>query len=89
MKRREELGSPCFTPKYEWMHLDVKLLYLMAERTDEYIDLIALVIFVLTFSAISFCHRKRRDLHRRAAYSICESWFLIHQDVYHDLFVCS
>ena len=30
-----------------------------------------------------------RDLHRRAAYSVCESWFLIHQDVYHDLFVCS
>ena len=30
-----------------------------------------------------------RDLHRRAAYSICESWLLIHQDVYHDLFVCS
>ena len=29
-----------------------------------------------------------RDLHRRAANSICESWFLIHQDVYHDLFVC-
>ena len=29
------------------------------------------------------------DLHRRAAYSICESWFLIHQDVYRDLFVCS
>ena len=29
------------------------------------------------------------DLHRRAAYSICESWFLIHYDVYHDLFVCS
>ena len=27
-----------------------------------------------------------RDLHRRAAYSIL---FLIHQDVYHDLFVCS
>ena len=26
-----------------------------------------------------------RDLHRRAAYSICESWFLIHQDVYRDL----
>ena len=25
-----------------------------------------------------------RDLHRRAAYSICESLFLIHQDVYHD-----
>ena len=30
-----------------------------------------------------------RDIHRRAAYSICESLFLIHQDVYHDLFVCS
>ena len=30
-----------------------------------------------------------RDLHRRAAYSICESWFLFYQDVYHDLFVCS
>ena len=30
-----------------------------------------------------------RDLHRRAAYSICESLFFIHQDVYHDLFVCS
>ena len=30
-----------------------------------------------------------RDLHCRAAYSICESWFFIHQDVYHDLFVCS
>ena len=29
------------------------------------------------------------DLHRRAANSICESWFLIHQDVYHNLFVCS
>ena len=27
-----------------------------------------------------------RDLHRRAAYSICESLILIHQDVYHDLF---
>ena len=30
-----------------------------------------------------------RDLHRRATYSICESLFLIHQDVYHELFVCS
>ena len=30
-----------------------------------------------------------RDLHRRAAYSICESCILIHQDVYLDLFVCS
>ena len=30
-----------------------------------------------------------RDLYRRAAYSNCESWFLIHQGVYRDLFVCS
>ena len=30
-----------------------------------------------------------RDLYRRAAYSICESWVLIHQDVYLDLYVCS
>ena len=30
-----------------------------------------------------------RNLRRKAAYSICESWFLIHQDVYHDLLVCS
>ena len=29
-----------------------------------------------------------RDLHRRAAYSICESSFLIHHGGYHDLFVC-
>ena len=29
------------------------------------------------------------DLHRRAAYSICGSWFLVHRDVCHDLFVCS
>ena len=29
-----------------------------------------------------------RDLHRRAAFSICESSFLIHHGVYHDSFVC-
>ena len=29
-----------------------------------------------------------RDLHRRAACSICESSFLFHCGVYHDLFVC-
>ena len=28
-----------------------------------------------------------RDPHHQAAYSICESSFLIHQDIYHDLFV--
>ena len=30
-----------------------------------------------------------RVLHRRAAYSICESSFLIHHGGYHDLFICS
>ena len=29
-----------------------------------------------------------RDLHRRAAYSTCESSVLINYGVYHDLFVC-
>ena len=29
-----------------------------------------------------------RDLHRRAAYSFCESSFLILHGSYHDLFVC-
>ena len=29
------------------------------------------------------------DLHRRAACSICGSWFFIHLDVYRELFVCS
>ena len=32
--------------------------------------------------------RAPRDLHRRAAYSFCESSFLIHHGIYHDLFVC-
>ena len=30
-----------------------------------------------------------RDLHRKEAYSICEFWLLIHQDVYYDLYVSS
>ena len=29
-----------------------------------------------------------QGLHRRAAYSICESLFWIHHGIYHDLFVC-
>ena len=29
-----------------------------------------------------------RDLHRQAAYSICESSFLLHHGSYHHLFVC-
>ena len=52
----------------------------------------------MTFSGSNWCfsfapelvgYSAPRDLHRRAAYSVRESWFLIHQDVYHDLFVCS
>ena len=30
-----------------------------------------------------------RVLHRRAAYSICESSFFIHHGGYNDLFICS
>ena len=30
-----------------------------------------------------------RDIHRRAAYSICEFSFLIHHGGYHGLFVCT
>ena len=29
------------------------------------------------------------DFHRRAAYSVCGSWFLVRRDVCHDLYVCS
>ena len=41
--------------------------------------------FVFTF----FCYLLVFLVFLVAAYSVCESWFLIHQDVYHDLFVCS
>ena len=40
-------------------------------------------------SGVSRLFGAQADFHRRAAYSICESWFLIYQDVYRDLFVCS
>ena len=40
------------------------------------------MFFLRFFRKVKFCKIK-------AAYSICESWVLIHQDVYHDLFVCS
>ena len=49
---------------------------------------VQLVVF-FCFDPESVGYSAPRDLHRRAAYSICESWFLIHQDVYRDLFVCS
>ena len=42
-----------------------------------------------TFAPELVGYSASRDLHRRAAYSICESWVLIHQDVYLDLYVCS
>ena len=29
-----------------------------------------------------------RDRYRRAAYSFCESSFLIHHGIYHDVFIC-
>ena len=57
MKSKDELGSPCFTPKCEWMLFDNLLLCLMAERTTEYIDLIAFVILELIFSDNIFCQR--------------------------------
>ena len=41
----------------------------------------------LMFELVSYS--APRDLRRRAAYSTCESWILIHQDVYRYLFVCS
>ena len=47
------------------------------------------VQLVFSFAPELVGYSAPRDLHRRAAYSICESLFLIHQDVYHDLFVCS
>ena len=46
-------------------------------------------LWCFSFAPELVCYSLPRDLHRRAAYSICESWFLIHQDVYRDLFVCS
>ena len=47
------------------------------------------VQLVFSFAPELVSYSAPRDLHHRAAYSICESSFLIHQDVYHDLFVCS
>ena len=54
-----------------------------------------LKVMILDKLNVNGTQRNKNDLsvskllHRRAAYSICESWFLINQDVYHDLFVCS
>ena len=50
---------------------------------------VQLVFFCCFFAPELVGYSAPRDLHRRAAYSICESWVLIHQDVYLDLYVCS
>lgn len=60
MKSKEELGSPCLTPEFEFISLDVWRLCLIIARTVEYIAFIAFVIFELTFSANSFCQSKIR-----------------------------
>ena len=44
------------------------------------------IVFSFAPELVSFL--APRDLHRRAAYSICESSFLIHHGIHHDLFVC-
>ena len=46
-------------------------------------------IWCFSFAHALVSYSAPRDRHRQAAYSICESSFLIHQDVYHDLYVCS
>ena len=43
---------------------------------------------VFSFAPELVSYLASRDLHRRAAYSICESSFLIHRGGYRDLFVC-
>ena len=48
---------------------------------------VQLVLFYFAPELVSYW--APRDLHRRAAYSICESSFLIHHGVYHNLFVCN
>ena len=43
---------------------------------------------ILGSLVIVLSHKDIRDLHRRAAYSFCESSFFIHHGIYHYLFVC-
>ena len=42
---------------------------------------------VFLFAPFSVSYSAPWDLHRRVAYLICKSWFLIHHGGYHDLFV--
>ena len=65
----------------------------VAGVTPCYIRVIARRVITLSSSMGEISFKKSSDiyiyiLHRRAAYSICESSFLIHHGIYHDLFVC-
>ena len=41
VKSKEELGSPCFTPRWDSIVFVICLLYFIADFTDEYMALIA------------------------------------------------
>ena len=60
INKSDELGSPCFTPSFESIVAEISPLCFTADFTLEYIALIALVIFELTFCDNSFCHRNVR-----------------------------
>ena len=46
------------------------------------------IYFQASFASELVSYWAPRDRHRRAAYSLCESSFLIHHGIHHDLFVC-
>ena len=78
-----QVGLLCFSRKI----LNTKK-FLREKAKDKYQDIL------VSYRCFSFApelvgYSAPRDLHRRAAYSICESWVFIHQDVYLDLYVCS
>ena len=76
-----------------YKYLVVSLVFSHLGFWSENLSLIApfpdLCLLVPSFAPELVGYSAPRDLHHRAAYSICESWFLIHQDVDRDLFVCS
>ena len=78
--KAKKTGSAKFRSKFESLRKEIK-----ADIRKQH-DLPA---WCFSFAPELVGYSAPRDLHRRAAYSICESLFLIHQDVYHDLFVCS
>ena len=57
---------------------DLKLFLSVAWSTE--------VQLLFSFAPESVGYSALRDLHRRAANSVYESWFLIHQDINHYLF---